>query len=92
MPPRQMRIQSIRFSEATWNHIRERAAAHGISASQYIREAALVRVAYEVAREDAQRGEDFERLSELVRQLTLGLQLEEEPEHDEPKPGDGRRV
>jgi hypothetical protein len=49
-PPPRMKIVSIRMSEDTWESIQEEALRAGISASEFIREAAILRLGYRWAR------------------------------------------
>lgn len=63
-----MRIQSVRFSDSMWTAIQQSSREQGISASQYIREAAIARMAWENARRDSMP--DIDRLLAEVRRIT----------------------
>ncbi len=54
---------TILFSEELWRRVRERADEHGISASQYVREATLAILFYET------RDPEFARALERSRRL-----------------------
>ena len=41
-----MKVTTIRFSERLWAQLEEEARAEGISASQFVREAAVMRLAF----------------------------------------------
>jgi hypothetical protein len=43
MEPTQMRVTTIRFGRTAWERIQQAAHDEGVSASQYVREAALMR-------------------------------------------------
>lgn len=66
-PPRQMRIQSVRFSEGLWSEIQEEARLQGVSGSQFIREASIVQLAWSRAERDGTR--DRSELYRLVHDL-----------------------
>ena len=52
-----MRATTIRFPNDLWEQLEQEARAQGISVAQYVRDAALYRVAYSAgAREDASQG------------------------------------
>ena len=52
-----MRATTIRFPNDLWEQLEQEARAQGISVAQYVRDAALYRVAYSAgAREDASEG------------------------------------
>ena len=52
-----MRATTIRFPNDLWEQLEQEARAQGISVAQYVRDAALYRVAYSAgAREDAGQG------------------------------------
>jgi hypothetical protein len=52
-----MRATTIRFPNDLWEQLEHEARAQGISVAQYVRDAALYRVAYSAgAREDASEG------------------------------------
>jgi hypothetical protein len=52
-----MRATTIRFPNDLWEQLEEEARAQGISVAQYVRDAALYRVAYSAgAREDPGKG------------------------------------
>lgn len=42
-----VRPRSVKFSDLTWSIIQRQARVEGVSASQYIREAAIMRAFYE---------------------------------------------
>lgn len=67
--PRRMRIQSIRFSERIWLVIQQQASEQGISASQYIREAAIGRAAFDMAFSDPTVPREMARVYEAIRAL-----------------------
>jgi GAF domain-containing protein len=59
-----MRATTVRFDEALWQLVEREAAREGVSAAQYVRDAAVLRAAYEMGR----RGDaDFEASIERVR-------------------------
>ena len=52
-----MRATTIRFPNDLWEQLEQEARTQGISVAQYVRDAALYRVAYSAgAREDASEG------------------------------------
>lgn len=61
------RIQSIRFSELMWQDIQEEAEREGVSASQYVREAAYARVWFQRARRGDHRGDHLEMFLAAAR-------------------------
>lgn len=60
-----MRVQNIRFGDADWKLIQRRAADGNVSASDYIRVAAICRAIVDGAREDASTLA-FDLLSETI--------------------------
>jgi hypothetical protein len=52
---RQMKVQSIRFSDELWRLIQQEAEFEGISASQFIRETVIFQIGYRLG----QRGVDL---------------------------------
>jgi hypothetical protein len=77
-PNRQMRIQSIRISERMWRNIQRQAAEQGISASQYIREATISRLAYDIAMSNPDESERWQRINEEIRRLTTGYAADDD--------------
>lgn len=67
MPQPGMRIQSVRFSETAWASIQESARLEGVSASQYVREAAMARVWYERARRGSPEAAELEEILRAAR-------------------------
>lgn len=67
-----MKIQSVRFAESTWQLVQEAACLSGISASQFIREATIARLAIDITRAKPERGETYQALMEEVRRISLG--------------------
>ena len=65
-----MRSVTLRFSEALWSIIRTESELEGVSASQYIREAALARAVYAHARREPI--EDYDRIVAELRELLGG--------------------
>lgn len=65
-----MRVQNIRFGEGDWKLIQRQAAAQNVSASDYIRVAALVRSVIDAYRNDDDAALDFELLIDVVREAT----------------------
>lgn len=61
---RQMKVQSIRFSDELWRLIQQEAELEGVSASQFIRETVIFRIGYRLG----ERGSD---LGELAEQLGI---------------------
>jgi hypothetical protein len=57
---RQMKVQSIRFSDELWRLIQQEAAFEGISASQFIRETVIFQIGYRLG----QRGVDLHDTAE----------------------------
>jgi predicted DNA-binding protein len=47
-----MRVQSVRFSEDQWTRLQVESRRQGVSASQYIREAAIARYWLDIARNE----------------------------------------
>lgn len=70
-----MREAKIRFGAALWNLIQEEASRDGVSASQFVREAAMVRaVVYRM-----RRGEDYEtEYLRILDRLRSDLNLPDE--------------
>jgi hypothetical protein len=65
----QMKIQSIRFSELDWGQIQKEASVEGVSASQFVREAALVRVWFARAlRGDSSEAHALAALFDAIRE------------------------
>jgi hypothetical protein len=62
--PSRMKIVSIRMSEDTWEAIQAESLRAGISASEFIREAAMVRLGFRWGRRD-----DLDTLTERLREL-----------------------
>jgi hypothetical protein len=76
-----MRATTVRFSEALWTLVEQEAARDGVSAAQYVRDAAVLRTAYAMGR----RGDaDFEQAISRVS----GARGDEE---DKPLDGVARR-
>jgi hypothetical protein len=71
-----MRIQSVRFSEKAWAAIQEEARKEGVSASQYVREAALMRVTAQDAYRAFREGDVAERLARLEERCPGLLEIE----------------
>lgn len=67
MPTPGMRIQSIRFSEEVWTEIQDEAHHQGVSASQYVREAAIARVWFEKARRGGQVADGVQEYLDAAR-------------------------
>lgn len=84
-PPRQMRVQSVRFSEETWEEIRREAHRQGVSASQFIRESAIARVAWSMSRREG--AVVWDALVREIRRMTLG---EHAHDDDDRGPADGQ--
>lgn len=63
-----MRVQSVRFSEADWSDIQEEAAVHGMSASQFVREAALARVWWQRGRREHPGNDVMVQLLEVAHE------------------------
>lgn len=61
-----MEVQSIRFGREQWQLIREAAARDGVSASQYIRDAATGRALISELARNTERAEVWSALDELV--------------------------
>lgn len=61
-PTTSMRIQSIRFSETMWQEIQAEATLEGVSASQFVREAAFARMWFARGR----RGEQADKLEAFL--------------------------
>jgi hypothetical protein len=57
---RQMKVQSIRFSDELWRLIQQEAEFEGISASQFIRETVIFQIGYRLG----QRGVDLHDTAE----------------------------
>ena len=66
--PRGMKVQAVRFGVIQWELIREEAAMEGVSASQFIRDAAFLRAMFHRARRNADEGAMIARLYELARE------------------------
>ena len=64
VPDDVLRKTSLRITDALYRAIEEEAAREGTTAAQYIRDSALMRLAYEAGR----RGDEGE-MRELVRRL-----------------------
>jgi Ribbon-helix-helix protein, copG family len=62
--PSRMKIVSIRMSEDTWEAIQAESVRAGISASEFIREAAMVRLGFRWGRRD-----DLDALTQRLREL-----------------------
>lgn len=61
-----MRARSLKIPDETWRLCQEHARVRGVSVSQYIREAALMRLFYEVGN-DGDR--EYTRAARAVRQI-----------------------
>jgi hypothetical protein len=57
---RQMKVQSIRFSDELWRLIQQEAELEGVSASQFIRETLMFRIGYRLG----ERGADLHEVAE----------------------------
>lgn len=57
---RQMKVQSIRFTDELWKLIQQEAEFEGISASQFIRETVIFRIGYRLG----ERGSDLHEVAE----------------------------
>jgi hypothetical protein len=62
--PSRMKIVSIRMSEDAWEAIQAESVRAGISASEFIREAAMVRLGFRWGRRD-----DLDALTQRLREL-----------------------
>lgn len=67
---RRMHVTSIRFGATVWDRVQRAAAHEGVSASQYVREAALLRSFLQ----ELKRGEPvagyFEQIAQEILQLS----------------------
>src|SRR3954454_18729574 len=63
-----MRATTVRFDEALWSLVEREAAHEGVSAAQYVRDAAVMRAAYAMGRRgDAEFEEAIDRVREPRR-------------------------
>lgn len=68
-----MRVQSVRFTESAWQVIRDEAGRQGISASQYVREAAIARIWLDLgSRPEEELTQRVRGFLELARELENG--------------------
>jgi len=58
-----MKVTTVRFSETLYAAIEEQAEAEGVSASQFIREAAILRLGQLMAEHGGSQAAEVERLS-----------------------------
>jgi predicted DNA-binding protein len=72
MAPTQMRVTTIRFGRTAWERIQAAAHNEGVSASQYVREAALMRAFLQ----DYRRGEQSAVTAKDVAQEILRISRE----------------
>lgn len=56
---RAMRVRGVRFSDTSWKAIEAVSRQEGVSASQFVREAALMRTVALIALRDPKRAKDF---------------------------------
>lgn len=62
-----MRVQNIRFSDAAWEVVCTEAAQEGMSASAFVRESALMRAMWSMARRGGATIDGYEEVSGMVR-------------------------
>lgn len=67
--PTQMRVQSVRFSEATWGRIQEEAGLQRVSASQYVREAAIARLWFDLGARGGDPARVFDQMLKLAHEV-----------------------
>jgi hypothetical protein len=74
MAPTQMRVTTIRFGRTAWERIQQAAHDEGVSASQYVREAALMRAMMQEYRSNDQHsivaGEVAKEILRLSREIS----------------------
>jgi hypothetical protein len=75
MAEKGMQVQSIRFGDQTWQDIQAEARIEGVSASQWIREAAVARVWF--ARMLRNEAADLEARARALAALEFARELEQ---------------
>jgi hypothetical protein len=65
-----MKPQTIRFSDTAWQLIARQAQREGVTTAQYVREAAMMRAAYEMARH---RGTDARTVDGVLKVIRHAL-------------------
>ena len=64
-----LRSRTIRVSDRTWEYVQQEAEQQGISANLWITEAIVSRLAWTLARRDAQVIRDAEAIEKIVRKV-----------------------
>jgi hypothetical protein len=67
-----LRSHTIRLSDRSWDGIGHEARLEGVSANQWIVEAAIARLTYARMRREEQIGRDFDTIFEALRELRDG--------------------
>lgn len=67
---RRMHVTSIRFGATVWDRVQRAAAHEGVSASQYVREAALLRSFLQERTRGEPIAETFEQIAEELLRLS----------------------